>query len=186
MPDLTDTTLFPTFLTIPELEQDPDAPSPQASAPPGGGQGRWYLLAQVRDDMTINKPTLVLSDRDGHPFALVFEGLGRDDLDLRGLGLRKGSTAVIPMARRTTPAGGASKRSFVRVARGDAGGVRAVPGPLARVLELAGQVRGGVCETCAGSGEGGLRRCAGCGKSAYCSKVSSAASCVLWGFCARG
>lgn len=108
MPDLTDTTLFPTSLTIPELEQDPGAPPPRASTPAGGGQGRWYLLAQVRDDMTINKPTLVLTDRDG--------------LDLRGRGLREGSTAVISMARRTAPAGGASRRSFVSVERGDAGG----------------------------------------------------------------
>ncbi|KAK7746310.1 hypothetical protein SLS53_002269 [Cytospora paraplurivora] len=131
MPDFTDTNVFPTFLTIPE--QDPDASSLEILSSPER-EGSWYLLAQVKDNMTINKPTLVLTDRDGNPFALVFEGLGRDDMDLKGLGFKKGSTAIIPNARRTRPAD-ESNRGFVRIEKGGAGSVRAVPGALARVLE---------------------------------------------------
>ncbi|ROV99561.1 hypothetical protein VPNG_07708 [Cytospora leucostoma] len=166
MPDITDTTLFPTFLTIPE--QDPDASTSQVSSPPGEEEG-WYLLAQIKDNMTINKPTLILTDRDGNPFALVFEGLGRDDLDLRGLGFKKGSTAIIANARRTRPAD-ESSRGFVRIDKGNSRSVGIVPGALARVLELGGKVKGHACENCAGSGEGSLRSCTGCGKAVYCSK----------------
>lgn len=172
MPDFTDPVVFPTFLTIPE--QDPSGGPP----PPPAPEDSWYLLAQVKDNMTINKPTLVLTDRDGSPFALVFEGLGRDDLDLRGLGLKKGATAVIRNARRVRPED-ESKRGFVRVEKGDASSVVAVPGALARVLELGGKVKGRECEVCGseGDGEGGLKGCTGCGRAGYCSKVSVCAVC---------
>lgn len=170
--DFTNTTLFPTFLTIPEQDQD-------AETPP---QEPWYLLAQVKDNMTITKPTLVLADRDASPFALVFEGIaGRDGLGLNALGLKKGFTAIIPSARRCTrpgPADGPAGRGFVRVecagggGGGSAGGVGAVPCSLARVLELGGKVRGVACDACGGEGEGGLRGCTGCGRAGYCSKVS--------------
>lgn len=167
MRDFTNTTIFPTFLTIPEKDQDAVAP-PSSSAP----AERWYLLAQIKDNMTINKPTLVLTDRDANPFALVFEGLGRDDLDLKGLGFKKGSTAVIPNAMRTKPAD-ESKRGFVRVEKGDAGSVRAVPCSLARVLELGGKVKGSKCETCGVDDGKDLKGCTGCGRAGYCSKVSA-------------
>lgn len=176
LPDFTDTTLFPTFLTIP---QDDDAETHTTPAPTTTTRSDenpdWFLLAQVKDNMTINKPTLVLTDRDANPFALVFEGLGRDDLDLRGLGFKKGCTAVIPRARRTKPAD-ETKRGFVRVDEGGAGAVRAVPGPLARVLEMGGKGgKGDRCETCGkeeGGGGGGLKSCTGCERVGYCSKVS--------------
>lgn len=170
LPDFSNTAHFPTFLTIPE--QDRDAPSSSSSSPSlPRGVTAWHLLAQVKDNMTINKPTLVLADRDGSPFALVFEGLERDGLDLRGLGFRKGCTAVIPNAVRTRPAA-EGKRGFVRVDREHAGAVRAIPGPLERVLELGGKARGDGCEACGGRGEEGLRSCTGCERVGYCSKVS--------------
>ncbi|KUI58554.1 Zinc finger MYND domain-containing protein 10 [Cytospora mali] len=158
--DFTNTTLFPTFLTIPE--QGPDA----VSSPAGE---RWYLLAEVKDNMTITKPTLVLTDRDANPFALVFEGLGRDDLDLKGLGFKKGASVIIINARRTKPAD-ESKRGFVRIEKGDAGNVTAVPAAMERVLELGGKIKGHSCETCGGNGEDGLKRCTGCERAGYCSK----------------
>ncbi|KAF3760593.1 hypothetical protein M406DRAFT_268930 [Cryphonectria parasitica EP155] len=174
LPDYTDTTRFPTFLTIPE--NDPDAPPSSSSSSSSQQQSTWYLLAQVKDNMTINKPTLVLTDRDGNPFALVFEGLGRDELDLKGLGLKKGCTAVIPNAKRTRPAE-EGKRGFVRIDKRDAGTVRAVPGALARVLEVGGREKGDRCETCGGAGgdggEEGLKSCTGCARVGYCGKVSS-------------
>lgn len=165
LPDFTSTTLFPSFLTIPELDRD--TPVPSSTTP---GEASWHLLAQIKDNMTINKPTLVLKDRDDSPFALVFEGLERDELDLKGLGFKKGCTAVIPNATRTKPAE-EGKRGFVRIEKGDASGVKAIPGPLARVLELGGKVKGGKCETCGADGPTGLKGCTGCGRAGYCSKV---------------
>lgn len=168
LPDFANTVHFPTFLTIPE--QDRDSP-PSSSLTPTKGDTPWFLLAQVKDNMTINKPTLVLKDRDENPFALVFEGLERDELDLKGLGFKKGCTAVIPHAARTKPAEN-GKRGFVRIEKGNARAVRAVPGPLARVLEVGGKVKGSQCETCGAEGETGLKSCTGCGRVGYCSKVS--------------
>lgn len=167
LPDFSNTTHFPSFLTIPERERD----APPSSSPLPEGVTAWHLLAQVKDNMTINKPTLVLTDRDGSPFALVFEGLERDGLDLKGLGFKKGCTAVIPNAFRTSPAA-EGKRGFVRVEKEDARAVRAVPGPLERVLQLGGKVKGLRCETCGAEGEGGLKSCTGCERVGYCSKVS--------------
>lgn len=172
LPDFSSTTLFPTFITIPQ--DDEDGEHQQQQQHEDGSD--YYLLAQVKDNMTINKPTLVLTDRDANPFALVFEGLGRDDLDLKGLGFKKGCTAVVPCARRTRPAN-ETKRGFVRVAHGDATRVKAVPAPLARVLEVARSApKGTRCETC-GKEEGGdgarLKSCTGCERVGYCSKVSS-------------
>lgn len=163
LPDFANIELFPSFATIPELAHD--APVVEAAAP------KWHLLAQVKDNMTINKPTLVLNDRDGSPFALVFEGLDRDGLDLKGLGLKKGATAVISNAIRVRPVK-EGQRGFVRVEAGQAGSVKAVPGPLSRVLEVSGQVKGSTCETCGVEGAKGLKSCTGCERVGYCSKVS--------------
>lgn len=162
-PDFSNIELFPSFAIIPELAHD--APIVEAATP------KWYLLAQVKDNMTINKPTLVLNDRDDSPFALVFEGLDRDALDLKGLGFKKGCTAVIPNAIRVKPAK-EGQRGFVRIEKGQDASVKAVPGPLARVLEVAGKTKGEKCETCGGQGEGQLKSCTGCGRVGYCSKVS--------------
>ncbi|ROW00779.1 hypothetical protein VMCG_06524 [Cytospora schulzeri] len=164
MQDFTNTTLFPNFSTIPK--QDQDAVSPPAPSPPGE---RWYLLAEVKDNMTIVKPTLILTDCNGSPFALVFEGLGPDGLDFKGLGFKKGSTVVIPNAVRITPAD-KMKRGFVSIEKGGAADVRAVACNLARVLELGGKVKGQECETCGRDGGNGLKSCTGCERAGYCSK----------------
>lgn len=168
--DFSNRALYPSFVDLPEDDAE--------SAGDDATDNDWCLLAQVKDDMTINKPTLVLTDRDGAPFAMVFEGLGRDDLDLKALGLKKGATAVVPRAKRTKPAE-EGKRGFVRIAEGQAAQVRAVPGPLARVLEIgsklspaSSEVRDGEesCESC-GTSKTGLSKCTGCGKVRYCSKA---------------
>ncbi|CAN8106135.1 unnamed protein product [Discula destructiva] len=165
LPDFTNIESFPSFAIIPELAYD--APVVEAAAP------KWHLLAEVKDNMTINKPTLVLNDRDASPFALVFEGLDRDGLDLKGLGFKKGSTAVIPNAIRVKPAK-EGQRAFVRIEAGQAGSVKAVPGPLARVLEMGGQAKRDECETCGAEGDKGLKSCTGCERVGYCSKECQA------------
>ncbi|KAK0636165.1 hypothetical protein B0T17DRAFT_484201, partial [Bombardia bombarda] len=177
-PDFTNRTIFPSFASCPEVAgPDPSSSSSVSSALPTD----WYLLAQVKDDMTINKPTLVLGDRDDSPFALVFNGLERDGVDFKARGLKKGATAVIPRAKRTPPRD-ETKRGFVSVEREHAGEVRGIPGPLKRVLEVGEGLRawsnggegGEVCESCweeRGEG-GGLLKCMGCGVVRYCSKVS--------------
>ena len=170
-PDFTDPVLFPTFATIPTSEGQ--------QAPSSGEGGSGVLLAQVKDNMTIVKPTLVLMDREASPFALIFDGLGRDDLDLKGLGFRKGATAVIPGARKTVPEQ-EGKRPFVRVEEGKAGEVKAIPATLERVLALgaryrtAAQAEGGEgkgCETCGKEGPD-VVKCVGCSVARYCGKVS--------------
>lgn len=172
LPDFSDATRFPTFATIPEAGDE--------SQTQGPGEP-WYLLARIKDDMTITKPTLVALDRAGSPFALLFEGFDRDGLDLKGRGLKKGATAVVPRARRTPPAA-EGKRGFVRVEKAEAGDVRAIPGPLERVLELgsgSGGADGDGCSSCGAPGgqDGGkLAKCTGCGRVRYCGKVGG-----FWG-----
>ncbi|KAK5663041.1 hypothetical protein OQA88_6457 [Cercophora sp. LCS_1] len=161
IPAFTNITLFPSFSTCPETT----APAPAED---------WFLLAQVKDDMTITKPTLVLSDRDSSPFALVFDGLERDDLDLKKLGLKKGNTAVIPRAKKTPPKDD-TKRGFVSVEKGRAAEVKVIPGPLDKVFTVGAWLRERessgaepVCETCGKEGE--LMKCTGCGRVKYCGK----------------
>ena len=182
IPDLNDRALFPPFVELPEEHGDG-----------GDGDGRW-LLAQIKDNMTITKPTLVLADRDGHPFALVFDGVGHDGLDLGTLGLKKGATAVVRNARQSVPAGSgdidngpetmtskAAKRPFVRIAAGEAHTVQAVPGGLEQTLAAAGKLRRRLdaeaeacdaCDACGSAGDGSkLLRCTGCSQAQYCNRV---------------
>lgn len=144
IPDLTDRGYFPPFLELPE---DDGRPAPTTT--PGSGS-EAILLAQVKDNMTITKPTLVLTDREGTGFALVFDGLERDGLDLGKMGLKKGATAIIRNARRTVPVdnnGGdsltakAARRPFMRVAPGQAHTVLAVPTGVEQTVAIAGKLR---------------------------------------------
>ncbi|PSR83508.1 hypothetical protein BD289DRAFT_483302 [Coniella lustricola] len=144
LPDFANTALFPSFHDIPD---DNSAPQIQAQAT------QYFLLAQVRNNMTITKPTLTLTDRTHTTeFALVYDGLGRDDLDFARLGVGSGSgnstkptVAVIPNAVRTGKEG--AKQGFVRIAAGDAASVGFVPGRLERVLEVGGwEGKGDACQ----------------------------------------
>ncbi|KAK4453805.1 putative zinc mynd-type domain protein [Podospora aff. communis PSN243] len=106
-PDFSNLALFPTFATCPE------DPSAHATNP-------YFLLGQIKDDMTITKPTLVLLDRESSPFALVFDGLDRDGVNFNKVGLKKGHTAVIPNGRKVPPKE-EGKRGFVSVEGARAG-----------------------------------------------------------------
>ncbi|KAK6074894.1 zinc mynd-type domain containing protein [Seiridium cupressi] len=86
MPPFTDESIFPTFYSLPTTTDHV-------------GQDReWYMVAQVKNNMTITKPTLIVTDRSGMDFAVTFE----EDrgFDLKGRGLKKGNTIVIPKGRR--------------------------------------------------------------------------------------
>lgn len=87
MPLFTDTTLFPTFDSLPRTTESVD---PE--------RADWCLVGQVKNNMTITKPTLIVTDRSGAEFAVTFEDRG---FDLKARNLKKGNTIVIPRARRT-------------------------------------------------------------------------------------
>ncbi|OHE97198.1 hypothetical protein CORC01_07452 [Colletotrichum orchidophilum] len=89
----------------------------------------WFLIAQVKQNMTITKPTLVVVDRQGTEFAVTFEDRG---IDLRPV--RSGWTIVVPRGVRTAPKGG--KRGFVRVPEGRGTGVKYIPGGLEQIGEV--------------------------------------------------
>lgn len=123
----------------------------------------WWLLAQVKENMTITKPTLVATDRTGEDFALTFE-----DRSVSLKSFRKGHTVVVPRAWRTVAEEG--KKGYVLVAEGD-GGVKGIPAGLERVLELGKTGGGEKCATCGKAKE--LMKCTGCASVRYCGKVSA-------------
>lgn len=162
LPDFTDPHIFPSYATLPE----PSTPS-EGSSP-------HFLLAQIGENMTITRPTLVLTDRAGNSFAMMFDG----PIDLAARGLKKGNTAVVPWATRMAPKkeGG---NGFVAVEPEMFDSVRALPGGLERVLNVGGRMKEGEGEEgrCAGcgkvaGGEAQLRKCTRCGGVRYCGKVS--------------
>ncbi|KAF9880808.1 glycosyl hydrolase family 76 [Colletotrichum karsti] len=134
IPDFSNTTTFPAFDALPIEDDGGSAPD---------AREEWFLVAQVKQNMTITKPTVVVSDRAGDEFAITFEDRG---VDLRPV--RTGWTIVVPRATRTTPREG--KKGFVRVAEGRGTGVKYVPAGLERVFELGRAVREG------GVSDGGL------------------------------
>lgn len=218
-PDFTSPTLFPPFTSLPELEpqteSQPQQPQPtddddnnhrhdnnsshqkQKQQQEEEKEETWYLLAEITHNMTLTKPTLVLADRAGTSFALVFAdrpAAGPGAPDLGAQGFRRGHTVAVARARRTPGRGGGEggpgvggaaggdrqRRGFVRIGKGEEPSVRALPGSLERVLavgewlrarEAEGEGVEGKCESCGGEGEG-LSRCTGCGEVRYCSKVS--------------
>ncbi|RYP09887.1 hypothetical protein DL764_001021 [Monosporascus ibericus] len=179
MSDFSDSAVFPPFAELPpaggsSIGTDGStistSTSTNATSTTKAGSGGWFLLAQIKEDMTITKPTLIVTDSAGVDFAVTFEDAA---LNLRGdLGARKGYTLVVPGARRTNREG---KKAVVRVEVGRGGQVRVIPGSLEQVLEL-GRVVGSetVGKQCAACGktDGPLMRCKGCSTASYCSKVN--------------
>ncbi|KAI5925106.1 hypothetical protein F4810DRAFT_708908 [Camillea tinctor] len=141
---------------------------PPSSAPSSSDEDTWYLLAQIKENMTLTKPTLIVTDRKGVDFAVTFD----DALDLKARGFRKGRTLVAPRATREDREEG--KKAIVRIGRGCAGDVKVIPGGLEQVSELAFLLAGsdGLGQKCAACGatEGSLSKCTGCATAAYCSK----------------
>lgn len=113
MPDFDNTTLFPTFGELPGAPDDDPAAAESGTDASGGASGgsSWTLLAQVKENMTIVKPTLVVTDRAGVDFAVIFE-----DTSMSLKTFRKGYTMVVPGARRTEK--GEGKKAFVRIEKG--------------------------------------------------------------------
>ncbi|KAI1495418.1 hypothetical protein F5X99DRAFT_403638 [Biscogniauxia marginata] len=167
MPNFTDLAAFPAFYELPPALPSASSPSSGYS---DGGDLTWFLLAQIKENMTLTKPTLIVTDRKGVDFAVTFE----DDpgvVDLKGRGFRKGHTLVAARATRTDREEG--KKAIVRIERGCGGDVKVIPGSLERVFELGlvldGDDVGRKCAAC-GNDAGSLSRCTGCGTAAYCSK----------------
>ncbi|CAK7245964.1 MAG: hypothetical protein STHCBS139747_007569 [Sporothrix thermara] len=200
IPDLADRSLFPPFLELPEDSHGASSTATSESSAP-------VLLAQIKDNMTITKPTLVLTDRDGHGFALVFDGLDRDGLDLGKLGLKKGATAVVRGARQTVPAPSAAepgapetmtakaaRRQFMRIAPGQAHTVQAVPAGLEQTLAIAAALRSqqsrmlaegcGHCAACDAAGSCGVSG-AGVAEDAAVKRLLRCTGCGQAWYCDR-
>ncbi|KAI1419538.1 hypothetical protein F5Y12DRAFT_233323 [Xylaria sp. FL1777] len=159
MSRFTDTSQFPAFYELPATSG--------SSAEGDSLDSKWWLLAQIKENMTITKPTLIVTDRTGVDFALLFE----DSISLKSF--RKGYTIAVPGARRTDREGD-GKKAVVRVPGGRGAGVKVIPGGLERVLELGVVLDGGddrerKCAAC-GKTEGEFMKCTGCGFAAYCGK----------------
>ncbi|RYP71124.1 hypothetical protein DL771_005058 [Monosporascus sp. 5C6A] len=181
MTDFSNSAVFPPFGELPPADASSTGTdgstastgtSTTATATAKAGSSGWFLLAQIKEDMTITKPTLIVTDRAGIDFAVTFEDAG---LNLRGdLGARKGYTLVVPAARRTDRE---EKKAVVRVEAGRGRQARVIPGSLERVLEL-GRVVGSetVGKQCAACGKTDepLMRCKGCSTASYCSKACQA------------
>lgn len=159
LPDFSNPSTFPSFTTCPDT-----------SSPPS--DDNHFLLGQIGENMTITRPTLVLTDRAGTSFATMFAG----QINLASRGLKKGNTAVVPGARRTPPKDDRGQ-GFIAVAPELFDSIKSLPGNLEKVFEVGGRMREGdgeeegSCNSCGKKGEG-LRQCKGCEGVRYCGKVS--------------
>ncbi|KAI4600826.1 hypothetical protein KJ359_012988 [Pestalotiopsis sp. 9143b] len=110
MPDFTDDALFPTFYTLPTTTDEAARED----------SGDWFMVAEVKNNMTITKPTLIATDRGGMDFAVTFE----EDRgwDLKARGLKKGATMVVPRARRVDK--GPGRKDVLVVEREDCESVK--------------------------------------------------------------
>jgi hypothetical protein len=161
LPDFTSPATFPSFSTCPDTSSTPSQDAPQ-----------HFLLGQIGENMTITRPTLVLTDRAGDSFAMMFGG----QINLAARGLKKGNTAVVPGARRKPPKkeGG---NGFISVDPEMFDSVKALPGGLERVFEIGARMkeaeRADRCTACGKEGgKRGLLKCSRCGGVRYCGKVS--------------
>ncbi|KAL2269110.1 hypothetical protein VTJ83DRAFT_3956 [Remersonia thermophila] len=183
LPDFTSSTTFPPFAALPFKSSSKESND--------GGADDYYLLAQISQDMTLTKPTLILTDSTSATFALVFDsrpGAGPETLNLRSMGLKPGATLCLRGARRGLPPSkegegeSSGKQGHVVVSRVEEGRVRAIPAGLDKVVALGGWLsgrdlqraegRGKKCESCHEQNEEakGLKKCTGCGEVEYCSK----------------
>ncbi|KAM7186078.1 N-lysine methyltransferase SMYD2 [Naviculisporaceae sp. PSN 640] len=151
-PNFTNRSLFPPFNDLPEANPNSSS-NPSSNTTPSQNE-EPTLLAQVKDDMTITKPTLILTDRDSVPFALIFEGYDREEgiKFLKSKGLKKGVTVVLRngLAKKVPPREDSkSGKAFVRVEKGREHEVGVIPGKMDKVFEIL-QRFGGAEEACKG------------------------------------
>lgn len=171
-PDFTNSLLFPPVnsIPIPDLSPVSIASDGTFTVPEvlhaSDSSPKHYLLAEIKHNMTITKPTLICVDRKGTEFAVTFN----TPVDLKARGLKKGNTVVVPNARLIPPKteGG---QSSVQVFAGEEEFVKVIPGGLGRVMEGVKGLEGkkGEC-ACCGKREGKLNKCTGCGTVRYCGK----------------
>ncbi|KAI0134322.1 hypothetical protein BJ170DRAFT_609404 [Xylariales sp. AK1849] len=164
MLSFTDNVAFPTFYTLPTTSTT-SSPAPVTDT--DNSEQEWYLLAQIKNNMTITKPTLIVTDHSGMDFAVIFEDT---TFNLKERGLKKGNTMVVPQARRTEK--GPGRKDVLVVEKGECQYVKMIPGKLDRILELGVAFesidKAGKCDACGKESE--LMKCTGCGIVAYCSK----------------
>ncbi|KAK3296806.1 uncharacterized protein B0H64DRAFT_456466 [Chaetomium fimeti] len=170
LPDFTSPTTFPLFTSL-----------PLTTTPSSSSSEEYYLLAQIHQNMTLTKPTLICTDATNTSFAIVFgsrPASGPDTLDFARLGYRRGATLVLPGVRRTPPKEGDGSKGFVSIAREEEGRVRVVPSSagggkaegegsggtkgVERVVRVGGWLRG---RDAGGDGDG-ERGCESCGGEA--------------------
>lgn len=108
MASFEDDLIFPTFYSLPTTTDDVEA------------KRQYYMVAQVKNNMTITKPTLIVTDKSGMDFAVTFEE--DRSFDLKGRGLRKGNTIVIPRPRRLEK--GPGKKDVLVIEKEDCQGVK--------------------------------------------------------------
>ncbi|KAL2135386.1 hypothetical protein VTI74DRAFT_8798 [Chaetomium olivicolor] len=183
LPDFASHEIFPPFSSLPLTTTD----TTTTTTPPSSTylDSDHYLIAEISHNMTLTKPTLILTDVSHASFALVFDsrpGSGPDALDFAEIGYKRGRTLVVPRATRSAPKEGAEgKQGFVAVGREQEGDVRVVAGGLERVMRVGmwlrqrdeegnGEGKRG-CGSCGkGKEDGGLMKCTGCGEVEYCGK----------------
>ncbi|KAF7526860.1 hypothetical protein G7054_g10621 [Neopestalotiopsis clavispora] len=171
MPDFNNDKIFPTFYTLPTTTDEQRA----AAEDNNDDQDHhpWFMVVQVKNNMTITKPTLIATDRSGMDFAVTFE----EDRgwDLKARGLKKGSVMVIPRARRLEK--GPGRKDVLVVEKRDCESVKAIPGSLERTIALGSRLddsgaTAAKCETCE-KVQDGLSKCTGCESVAYCGKSTT-------------
>ncbi|KAB5554594.1 hypothetical protein GE09DRAFT_1222079 [Coniochaeta sp. 2T2.1] len=180
VPDFTSLATFPTFSTLPSASSSSSDDDTQPPSSSSSSATQYFLLAQIKENMTITRPTLICTDLSGQDFALMFIG----SIDFAARGLKKGCTVVVPNARRTESAKKEGGQGWVVVEEGDFGGVRSLPGGGGDVVRLLGRRREEEdgdrkrCSWCGKEeGEGRLMKCSRCGEVRYCSKECQA---IAW------
>ncbi|KAK4199375.1 hypothetical protein QBC40DRAFT_282113 [Triangularia verruculosa] len=171
LPDFTSPTTFKTFNTIPST-LDSTAPSES-----------YYLLAEIKENLSLTRPTLICSDLSSTSFALTWSELNasphQSDVDFKALGLKKGNCILLPNAKRTDSVD-EGKQGKVVIPGGKyeweaQSGLKVIPGKLEKVVEVGQDWEFTVVEgenTCGNCGKEGeeLAKCTGCRGVGYCSK----------------
>ncbi|KAK4191481.1 hypothetical protein QBC35DRAFT_520782 [Podospora australis] len=207
-PDFTSNKTFRTFRTLPSSTSLPPSTSPpstsssasplstssaSSSSPHASPEETYYLLAQIKENMSITKPTLILEDLSSSTFALVWEDSPPSSSPnfnefFKARNIKKGNCILIPNAVRSDPPplteqeiqeGKPPKQGCVKL-KGNGDELKVFPGTLEKVVgvgqhwaeDMADTSR---CWECGATERKGgddkkLMNCTGCGGVRYCSK----------------